>query len=162
MFWIFYVHNHYFQVRVLHFSIETLYLLFIFLPTLQRLRPPIQRWKKGQLWTFLSGSVWKSEESVQYFNFMYTLGFRFLGLPFFRLRKFLSRSTLLSVFYSEWIWNFIKYLFWIIWDDYIFVFYSENVMNCIDWLLNVNQSCIPGINHTWIWFVFILFWSFAS
>lgn len=131
------------------FFTETIHLLFIFLATLQRLIPPTQSWKKRQLWTFLSGSVWKSGESAQYFNLTYIIGCTLLDLLFIRLRKLPSSSSLL---------RFFKILLWMSMKFYQNTF-SESIemIICVSFILvmwwislidfwMLNQSCIPAVN----------------
>jgi hypothetical protein len=53
--------------------------------------------------------------------------------------------------------SFVKHIFCIYWDEHIiFIFYSINVVHCINWFAFIEPSLNPKNKLTWSWYMFLL------
>ena len=70
----------------------------------------------------------------------------------------------LSCFFHERILNFIKFFFYICWDDHlIYILHSINMIH-VYWFAYGNHFCVPGTDSTWSWSrIFLMFcWKYFS
>ena len=63
----------------------------------------------------------------------------------------------LKHFYYKWVLNFVKGFFCIYWDDHMVFIFSLLIwcITLIDFCI-VKNTCIPGINPTWSWYMSFL------
>ena len=65
-------------------------------------------------------------------------------------------------FYHEWVLNFVKWFFFIYWDDHmISALLFVNVMYHIDWFETLNHSYIPDKIFTWLWHIILSTYDFT-
>ena len=89
----------------------------------------------------------------------------FRSFPHFLIRLFVFLALnsfyahFLKSFNHKWVLNFFKGFSDIYWDYHmVFIFQFVNMLCHIDWFVYIEESnsCIPGINQTWTWYMSFL------
>ena len=84
------------------------------------------------------------KKSFQLFTIEYDVSCGFVMMAFIMLRYILCIPTLMRVFNHEWIWNFVKCLFCIYWDDHVnFILALIKVVYYVDWFAYIKPFLWP-------------------
>ena len=99
------------------------------------------------------------EEILSVFqHWKYNICCRFViyGLQYVDVGSFYA--NFLESFYHKWVLNFVESFLCIYWDDHVLFIFQLLLIWCFTLIaLHILRNhCIPGINHTWSWYIVLL------